>query len=107
MRQAQFSLAQVTRILVFGFTVVCVTSSVGVSAPLNDTASQGAKVIQEKRINTVVPGTYQYQSDYLLIKDTQGTYRTTYRSRKKEWFCCLNWFSSPEDSSQSKKNLDH
>ncbi len=103
MRQSQFALAQVARILVFGFTAVGLTASVGVSATLNNTASKEDEVIQEKTINNVVPGTYQYQSDYLMIKDAKGTYRTTYHSRKKEWFCCLSWFSSSEDSSQSKK----
>ena len=57
------------------------------------------QVVEQHRVEENIRGSYHYQSQYEMTKDGEGTYRSTYESQKNEWFCCLNWFSSEDETS--------
>jgi hypothetical protein len=39
-----------------------------------------------------------------MSKDAKGNYRATYQSKKQEWLCCFDWFSSEEVPSSKSDN---
>ncbi len=65
----------------------------------SDSMQSDRQVVEQQRVEKNIPGSYHYQSEYEMTKDEEGTYRSTYESRKNEWFCCLNWFSSKDETS--------
>ena len=64
-----------------------------------DTKPSVGKVVEQKRVEKSVPGTYHYESQYEMTKDGKGNFYSTYESQKNEWFCCMNWFTTDEKKS--------
>ncbi len=61
--------------------------------PSGDVKADDIQVVGQKQVDQNIPGSYRYQSQYKMTKDTNGTYHSTYESQKTEWFCCMDWFS--------------
>jgi len=71
----------------------------------DDTKPSDRKVVEQKRVEKNIPGTYHYESQYEMTEDGKGNYHSTYESQKNEWFCCMDWFSSEErESSTTEKS---
>jgi hypothetical protein len=84
--------------LAFFSCAVCLCTQPVLAQSSSDTAQSDRQVVSQKRVENRVPGTYHYESKYEMTKDEKGNYHSTYESQKKEWLCCLDWFSSEEES---------
>ncbi len=70
-----------------------------------DSQHKDIQVVEQQRVEKHIPGSYHYKSQYEMTKDGEGNYRSTYESKKNEWFCCLNWFSSEDEvDTESEKS---
>ena len=76
--------------------MVFMSAPMVLAKPLSVAEPDSPKIVAQTRVEKTVPGTYHYESHYEMSKDQQGNYRSTYQSKKQEWFCCLDWFSSEE-----------
>ena len=70
---------------------------------VSDAKQDDINIVVQKGEEKKIPGSYHYQSRYEMTTDGKGTYRSTYESQKDEWFCCMNWFYSKNETS-SKAN---
>lgn len=78
--------------------VLCLSAQPVLAQSLSDTAQSDRQIVAQQRVEKRVPGTYRYESQYSMTKDGKGNYHSIYESQKKEWFCCLDWFSSEDES---------
>ncbi len=99
-----FSLTKYCVNVTLAASILCLNAPLALSEPLSASNHSEEEIIQEKLVNNTELGTLDYQSRYVMTKDKQGTYRTTYQSEKKEWFCCLNWFSSSKEKGEMEKS---
>ena len=76
--------------------MVFMSAQMVLAKPSSVSEHDSPKIMAQTRVEKTVPGTYHYESHYEMSKDEKGNYRSTYQSKKQEWFCCLDWFSSEE-----------
>ncbi len=85
--------------------VVVLSTTIAFAEPAHKSEMDDTQVVAQERVEKNVPGSYHYKSKYEMTTDGNGTYHSTYQSQKKEWFCCLNWFSSEDETStESEKS---